>query len=106
MYTCIKCGALKKNGEEACRCGSSIFVWSDQRSGKKKDEEVYFLNNLETIKIRRKGVYLIDLDLMMKNGDIIVKDDQGVYYVYLPVETKLADILKSPAGDSADEKEE
>ncbi|MEM3059932.1 MAG: Zn-ribbon containing protein [Candidatus Anstonellales archaeon] len=102
MHKCLRCGKLIKNIEEAeegCRCGSKVFLFQ----GKKEIDDVgdaewiekeltkrfgtdghAIVLDLENVRMKSRGVFELNINSLMKNDPIVVKDTNGVYYIKLP----------------------
>jgi predicted nucleic acid-binding Zn-ribbon protein len=106
MHNCVRCGkpaASLKEIQEGCPCGSKVFVFNRQNSateekqekgGEGRVPESYFVRmnfsseDVENIKILSEGVFLVDLKSLSKSP-LVLKDQEGIYYVKLPVEAQL-----------------
>jgi len=85
MYVCVKCGAKIQPGENECKCGSTVFIKTEVTTKPRKGS-IKLGKSIENIRITRKGVFEIDLDSLAKSKSLIIKDERGVYYVFLPIE--------------------
>ncbi len=90
MYVCVRCGARKDPKKDVCACGSNIFIWVPER--KRFQPKINFSGSVENIKMPRKGVYHINLESLVKEEPVIIRDEEGIYYINLPV--KVRSIIK------------
>jgi len=79
MHTCKVCGKEYEKVRDKCECGSSAFVFSKNWNGKK-----IVVLDLENIRMLERGIFEIDLKSLARDP-LVVMDENGVYYVRLPV---------------------
>ncbi|MCX8198003.1 MAG: hypothetical protein N3F07_02295 [Candidatus Micrarchaeota archaeon] len=116
VHTCVRCGKQAKSIQEiheGCPCGSKVFVFNKEKAAsqiggqeeesqgqpgssyeisfKGKPPESYFARavfsseDVENIKIVSEGIFCVDVNSLSKNP-VVLKDEEGVYYVKLPFE--------------------
>ena len=79
MHTCKVCCKQYERIRATCECGSSAFVYSKSGNGKSM-----VVLDLENIRMLERGVFEIDLKSLSRDP-VVVMDENGVYYVRLPV---------------------
>ncbi len=79
MHACKGCGKEYEKVRAHCECGSSAFVYSLGHNGR----SVVALD-LENVRMLERGVFEIDVKSLSR-GPVVVMDENGVYYVRLPV---------------------
>ncbi|MEM4633719.1 MAG: Zn-ribbon containing protein [Candidatus Anstonellaceae archaeon] len=118
MHSCARCGKQAKSIEEihkGCDCGCKVFVFNksleeagspvmsferEPNGGKRgsskadgKAPDSYFARaefsseDVENVKIVSQGVFCLNINGLWKNP-LVVKDEDGVYYVKIPLRKK------------------
>src|SRR3989338_5790294 len=118
MHNCVRCGRAAASLEEinnGCPCGSKVFVFNkesveNKEGGSGKAPDSYFARttftseDVENIKILREGVFLVDIKAL-SNNPVVLKDEEGVYYVKLPFENSVKINGKPISGDGGNAKD-
>ncbi|MBE2899235.1 hypothetical protein DNK57_00085 [Methanothermobacter thermautotrophicus] len=82
MHQCIKCGAKFRSSEElmnGCpKCGSRYFRYVAERKDPEPKGEP-----IETIMVRKNGIYEVNLTSLLEDDSIIVSDEEGKYFIDL-----------------------
>jgi len=81
VHRCIKCGAeFGKASEDILRgcpnCGGKFFEYHNETKIEKIKEEP-----IETIMVRKPGVYEVNLSPLLEKDSIIVSDEEGKYLI-------------------------
>lgn len=115
MHNCVRCGRPAGSIEEiddGCPCGSKVFHFSQDKGEEtveKPPEEngkmpsAYFARttfsaeDVENIKIVTEGVFVVDVNALSKNP-VVLRDEEGVYYVRIPFEKTKWDGKKGESG--------
>jgi len=84
-FECIRCGRIVNDNEmeEGCKCGSKMFVEINDKITNVVNDNIDYGNRLENVTIVNKGIFELNLK-SIPNEYVIVKDEQGIYYVKLP----------------------
>nr|WP_255772543.1 Zn-ribbon domain-containing protein [Methanothermobacter sp. K4] len=82
VHQCIKCGEKFRSSEEltdGCpKCGSRYFRYvADRRDPEPVGDPI------ETIMVRKNGIYEVNLTSLLEDDSIIVSDEEGKYFIDL-----------------------
>jgi len=84
VHQCIKCGAKFKGSAEeilnGCpKCGSKYFKFKSD--GKVEKIEEVKKDSIETIMVKKPGIYEVNLAPLLEKDSIIVSDEEGKYVI-------------------------
>lgn len=108
-HKCVKCEKIYESGDLAlkkgCDCGARVFIFynSQKKAASVPASEAKWIEtelvglagvkdapvsiDIENVKVLEKGVFEINVANLVKNP-LIVKGEDGVYYVKLPAKKK------------------
>lgn len=83
VHQCINCGATFRSSDELAdgcpNCGSRYFRYIAE----KKDEVRTSGEAIETIMVKKNGIYEVNLTSLLEDDSIIVSDEEGKYFIDL-----------------------
>lgn len=109
-HRCMNCGKMYDDGSDelidGCNCGSSLFMYEKEagekemseeereevteeieemaREGVEERENIKFEFDLDSISIEEEGVYQINLSRLLKEIPLVIRREEGNYYIQLP----------------------
>lgn len=105
-HRCMNCGETYEDGSEelinGCKCGSSLFMYEKDTVPEEEQEKVEseikemaaagieerdnikFEFDLDSIRIQEEGVYEINVSRLLKEIPLVIRRDEGNYYIQLP----------------------
>ncbi|MCD6227845.1 hypothetical protein J7J90_05125 [Candidatus Micrarchaeota archaeon] len=84
MYKCIVCGRTYPNDYDItkpCKCGSKILVKINDKKG---EPDISFDGRVENITVKTKGIFEININSIITEKTIVIKDESNIYYVKVP----------------------
>lgn len=115
-HRCVKCARIYTDDARelinGCSCGSRVFLFVRSLEELRRLGDIAWLEEelrafiarrskpisleVENIRMLRKGVFEIDVDRLMKQEPVVVRDTFGVYYIKLP--QRPSSVLAQPKG--------
>ncbi len=109
-HRCMNCGEMYDDGSDelisGCDCGSSLFMYekdgeTEEMSQEEKEEvtseiremakegveeraNIKFEFDLDSISIKEEGVYQINISRLLKEIPLVIRREEGNYYIQLP----------------------
>ncbi|MFB6191677.1 MAG: Zn-ribbon domain-containing protein [Candidatus Nanohaloarchaea archaeon] len=109
-HRCMNCGKMYDDGSDelidGCECGSSLFMYEQEagaremseeereevteeiqemaREGVEERENIKFEFDLDSISIQEEGVYQINVSRLLKEIPLVIRREEGNYYIQLP----------------------
>lgn len=106
-HRCMNCGETYEDGSDelidGCECGSSLFMYEQDieiseeereeveteihkmaAAGIEEKEDIKFEFDLDSISVKEEGVYQINVSRLLKEIPLVIKKDEGKYYIQLP----------------------
>lgn len=105
-HRCMNCGETYEDGSEelinGCECGSSLFMYEKDTvpeeeqekveseikemaaAGIEEKDNIKFEFDLDSIRIQEEGVYEINVSRLLKEIPLVIRRDEGNYYIQLP----------------------
>jgi predicted nucleic acid-binding Zn-ribbon protein len=106
----MNCGKMYDDGSDelidGCECGSSLFMYEKEagaqeiseeereevtdeieemaREGVEERENIKFEFDLDSISIEEEGVYSINVSRLLKEIPLVIRREEGNYYIQLP----------------------
>lgn len=106
-HRCMNCGETYDDEAEelidGCECGSSLFIYEKGEEIAEEEKErveteikqmaaagieekgdIKFEFDLDSITVEEEGVYRINISRLLKEIPLVIKKDEGKYYIQLP----------------------
>ncbi|MFB6189953.1 MAG: Zn-ribbon containing protein [Candidatus Nanohaloarchaea archaeon] len=106
----MNCGKMYDDGSDelidGCECGSSLFMYEKEagakdiseeereevtneieemaREGVEERDNIKFEFDLDSISIEEEGVYQINVSRLLKEIPLVIRREEGNYYIQLP----------------------
>lgn len=107
----MNCGKMYDDGSDelidGCECGSSLFMYEKEpgeeeemteqeqeqvteeieemaREGVEERDNIKFEFDLDSISIQEEGVYQINVSRLLKEIPLVIRKEEGNYYIQLP----------------------
>lgn len=102
-HKCVRCDKVYESDSLAvrtgCECGAKVFIYYSEKKNAPKESEKQWVEkelagiasksdspvslDIENVRVLDKGVFEVNVGSLIQNP-LIIKGDDGVYYVKLP----------------------